>query len=176
MLTLFFIGAGYAVLSLIVGDWLGFDFHPGDLPILSPTVIATFVTVFGGVGYVLLHRTGWPALPVAGVALLGASAVSSAVLFLVVIPLQAAQKGAAPSAKTMIGHTAEVVTPIEPGHLGEIVYLQGGNRHNAPAKTAGSEAIPQGSEVRIIGESAGTFLVESLTASRESNIAKGEVV
>jgi membrane protein implicated in regulation of membrane protease activity len=174
MLVLFFIGVGYAALSLIVGDWLGFDLHPGGLPMLSPTVIATFLTVFGGVGYLLLNEAGWPALPVAGIALLGASAVSSAVLFLVVIPLHAAQKGTASSARAMIGQLAEVITVIEPGRLGEIVYQQGGTRHSAPARTAGEQAIPQGSEVRIVGESAGTFLVESVQETRNSITNMGE--
>ena len=161
MIVLFFIGAGYALLSLVVGDWLGFDFHPGDLPYLSPTVIATFLTVFGGIGYVLLHRTGWPAMPVAGVALLAGLAVSSAVLFLVVIPLHAAQKGTAPSAKDMLGLEAEVVTSIEPGRLGEIVYMQGGFRSSAPAKSADGRAIGQGAIVRIVGETGGTYVVET---------------
>jgi membrane-bound ClpP family serine protease len=162
MIVLFFIGAGYALFSLVFGDWLGFDFHPGDLPFLSPTVIATFLTVFGGVGYMLFHRTGWSAVPVAGISLLFALGVSSAVLFLVVIPLHAAQKGTALSAKAMIGLEAEVVTPIDPGRIGEIVYLQGGTRNSAPARTAHGAAIPQGTSVRIVGETAGTFTVESL--------------
>jgi membrane-bound ClpP family serine protease len=160
MMVLFFMGAGYALLSLVIGDWLGFDFHPGDLPFMSPTVIATFVTVFGGVGYMLLHQTEWSAVAVAGLSLLMALGVSSAILFLVVIPLHAAQKGTARSAKDMIGSEAEVVTSIEFRRLGEIVYLQGGTRHSAPAKAADGAVIPQGTLVRIVGETAGTFVVE----------------
>jgi membrane-bound ClpP family serine protease len=165
MIVLFFIGTGYAIISLAVGDWLGFEFHAGELPFLSPTVIATFLTVFGGIGYMLLHETGWPALPVAAVSLLGGLAVSTAVLFLVVIPLHAAQKGTALSAKAMIGLEAEVITAIEGMRLGEIVYLQGGTRHSAPAKASEGAFIPQGSAVRIVGETAGTFVVESVPAS-----------
>jgi membrane-bound ClpP family serine protease len=162
MIVLFFLGAGYALLSLIVGDWLGFDFNPGELPFLSPTVIATFITVFGGVGYMLLHQTGWSAFPVVGLSLIAALAVSTAVLFLVIVPLHASQKGEAMSAKAMIGLEAEVITSIGPGRLGEIVYLQAGTRHSAPAKTTGGEALSQGSNVRIVSETAGTFVVEAL--------------
>jgi membrane-bound ClpP family serine protease len=168
MLVLFCIGAGYAVLSLVIGDWIGVDLHPGDLPFLSPTVVATFVTVFGGTGYMLLHRTGWTALPVAVLSLLAAVAVSSAVLFLVVIPLHAAEKGAAPSAKHMIGLQAEVITAIESQRLGEIIYLQGGTRNNAPARAVDGSTIGQGAPVRIIGESAGTFVVERMNATPHS--------
>lgn len=164
LIVLFALGAGYALLSLVFGDWLGFDLHPGGLPLLSPTIIATFVTVFGGLGYLLLHETGWPPAAVIGVALIAALGVSTAVLFLVVIPLHAAQKGEAQSAKSMIGLEAEVVTPIEPRRLGEIVYQQGGSRHSAPAKGQGDASLDQGVTVRIVGESAGTFIVEAIDA------------
>jgi len=162
MIVLFGIGVGYAILSAVVGDVFGLDVHTGELPFLSPTIIATFMTVFGGVGYMLHHNTGWAALPVASLSLLVALGVSSAVLFLVVIPLQAAQKGTAMSAKEMIGYEAEVVTTIEVSRLGEIVYEQGGTRHSAPAKTIGDAAIPHGSQVRIVAELAGTFVVEKV--------------
>jgi hypothetical protein len=162
VLVLFAIGVGYAVLSLIVGDVFGLEFHAGELPFLSPTIIATFLTVFGGIGYMLLHNTGWSAVPVAGLSLLTALGVSSAVLFLVVIPLHAAQKGTVLSAKGMIGHEARVITSIEALRLGEIVYEQGGTRHSAPAKAIEEAIIPQGTQVRIVGESAGTFVVEKV--------------
>lgn len=169
MIVLFFIGAGYALLSLVFGDWLGFDLHPGELPFLSPTVIATFLTVFGGIGYMLLHRTGWPAVPVAALSLFFAAGVSAAVMFLVVIPLHAAQKGSALSARDMIGLEAEVAVSIEPDRLGEIVYSQAGTRLSAPAKTAPGKAIPRGAAVRVVGESAGTFVVESWMDPFESD-------
>ncbi|MFC5700583.1 NfeD family protein [Cohnella faecalis] len=161
MLVLFGIGAGYALLSLVFGDWLGFDFHSGDLPYLSPTVIATFLNVFGGIGYMLLNQTDWSMIAVASVSLISALAVSSVVLFAVVLPLHAAQKGMAKSAKAMIGLAAEVVTAIKAPRLGEIVYEQGGTRHSAPAKSAGEPVISQGTSVRIVGEMAGTFVVET---------------
>jgi len=160
MIVLFGIGVGYAILSAVVGDVFGLELHAGELPFLSPTIIATFATVFGGVGYMLFRNTGWSSLPVASLSLLVALGVSSAVLFLVVIPLQAAQKGEAKSVKMMIGLEAEVVTTIEASRLGEIVYEQGGTRHSAPAKTNGGEPIPSGAQVRIVGELAGTFVVE----------------
>jgi membrane-bound ClpP family serine protease len=162
MLVLFGIGAGYALLTLIIGDWFGFHFHTGDLPFLSPTVIATFVTVFGGVGYLISRQTDWPVVLLIGLSVLIALTVSAAVLFLVVIPLHAAEKGSAQSAKAMIGLTGEVVTSIAPRRLGEIVYEQGGARHSAPAKSSDPGGIPQGTEVRIVGEMAGTFRVEHL--------------
>lgn len=162
MMALFIIGVGYAVLTTIVGDVFGVEASVGDLPYLSPTVIATFVTVFGGLGYLLLHHTDLGSISVAGIALLSALGVSSAMLFLVVIPLHAAQKGTALSAKTMIGCPAQVVTSIDAQRVGEIVYEQGGSRHSAPAKAMNSIPIEQGADVRIVGEVSGTFVVEKL--------------
>lgn len=162
MMVLFAVGVGYAVLTTILGDVFGLEAHAGELPFLSPTIIATFVTVFGGIGYLLLHNTDWSAVPVAGLALLVALGVSALVLFLVVLPLYAAQKGVAESAKGMIGSEATVITRIDADRLGEIVYEQGGTRHSAPAKSAEDAGIPHGARVRILDEMAGTFVVEKI--------------
>jgi membrane protein implicated in regulation of membrane protease activity len=162
LLVLFAIGVGYAIITAVIGDLFGLEVHTGELPFLSPTIIATFLTVFGGIGYLLHHGTGWSSVPVAGLSLLCALGVSSAVLFLVVMPLHAAQKGIAQSAKRMIGIEAKVITSIEFMRLGEIVYEQGGTRLSAPAKSNSDAAIPQGSQVRIVDEMAGTFVVEKV--------------
>lgn len=160
MIILFGIGVAYAALTAIVGDLFGMELQTGELPFLSPTIIATFMTVFGGIGYMLQQHTSWSVIPVTSLALLVALGVSSAVLFLVVIPLHAAQKGTAHSSKEMIGLEAKVVISIEALRLGEIVYEQGGTRHNAPAKAVEDATIPQGAQVRILDETAGTFVVE----------------
>jgi hypothetical protein len=173
LIILFAIGVGYAILSAVVGDVFGLEYHTGDLPFLSPTIIATFITVFGGMGYLLLHNTEWSTLFVTGLSVLIALAVSSAVLFLVVIPLYGAQKGVAISAKAMIGCEAKVITSIDGFRLGEIVYEQGGTRHSAPAKGLIDRSIPYGSQVRIVDELAGTFVVEELVTNlhkREGDI------
>jgi membrane-bound ClpP family serine protease len=162
MIVLFAIGAGYAILSAVVGDVFGLEMHAGELPFLSPTIIATFLTVFGGVGYMLLRNTGLTPVPVASLSLLAAIGVSSIVLFMVVIPLQAAQKGTAKSSKEMIGLEAKVIISIEALRMGEIVYEQGGTRHSAPAKAIEDATIPQGAQVRIVDEMAGTFVVEKV--------------
>ncbi len=162
MIVFFGIGVAYAIISAIVGDLLGFAIHAGELPFLSPTIIATFLTVFGGISYMLLHNTDWSPVVVTSLTLLIALGVSSVVLFLVVIPLQAAQKGIAQSSKTMIGCEAQVVTSIEALRMGEIVYVQGGTRHSAPAKAIENAIIAQGSLVRIVDELAGTFVVEKI--------------
>lgn len=159
MLVIFFIGVGYTLFSVIAGDLFGLEMAAGEHPYLSPTVIATFMAVFGGVGYLIVQYTSWSAVLAGGVALLAALGVSSLVLFLIVIPLHAAQNGIALSVKEMIGREAQVITPIENRRIGEIVYEQGGLRHNAPATTMDESDIPSGCQVRITGESAGIFVV-----------------
>jgi membrane-bound ClpP family serine protease len=162
MLILFAIGVGYAIWTTVAGDVFGLEVHAGELPFLSPTIIATFVTAFGGIGYVLLRYTEWTKLTVAALALLLSLMISSAVLFFVILPLYAAEKGEALSANEMIGREAKVVTSIEPLRIGEIVYEQGGIRQSAPARASEESEIPQGAKVRIVDVTAGTFIVTKL--------------
>ncbi|MEX2416487.1 MAG: hypothetical protein WD424_10115 [Paenibacillaceae bacterium] len=58
-LILFIIGLAYAVLTIFVGDIFNIHFNlgGGHLPFISPTTIASFITVFGGSGYFLSEKT-----------------------------------------------------------------------------------------------------------------------
>lgn len=160
-LTLFLLGTVYAVVTVIFGDIFQIDVATGDLPFLSPTTIASFVTVFGGVGYFLSVNTGMNPVIITAISIIGAVMLASLMFFLVVLPLSRAEKSAAASSKGMIGHTAEVITSIESGRIGEIIYDQGGSRLSAPAKLASdSTAVSQGEIVTIIDEISGTFIVE----------------
>lgn len=168
-LLLFAIGVIYAVITIFLGDI--FDFHldfGGQFPFLSPTTIATFVTVFGGCGYVLERNTSWNGVLVAFISF--ASAVVSAILMFlfVMLPLYRAEKSAAKSAREMIGQTAEVVTVIMQGAKGEILYEQGGVRLSAPAMVADGQGIRQGELVRIVDVSSGTFVVEKIGKEKDA--------
>lgn len=164
-LTLFIIGVAYAVLSVIFGDIFDIQFELGaaSLPIISPTTIAAFATVFGGSGYYLSANTGIHPIVIAGLSIMLSLLVTALLFFFVVLPLHNSEKTAAYSEKEMIGKTAEVVTLIEPGSKGEIVYEQGGSRLSAPASSHGqSGTIRQGELVVIVDVVSGTFIVEKL--------------
>jgi membrane protein implicated in regulation of membrane protease activity len=49
----------------------------------------------------------------------------------------------------LIGHAATVITPIAPGAVGEIAYVQGGSRYSAPARSDADAVIASGASVRV---------------------------
>jgi len=155
---LFAIGVIMAVLTILFGDV--FELAGGSTPYLSPTAIAAFITVFGGTGAFLSITGHTPPLLRAVISLVVAVALTSLILFAVILPLYRAEKSAAYSSKDMVGRLAEVITPIEPGMKGEIIYEQGGSRLSAPAKTLQDTRIGQGESVWIMDVIGGTFIVE----------------
>jgi membrane-bound ClpP family serine protease len=161
-LILFLIGIAYAVITIFVGDIFNihFDLGGGHLPFLSPTTIGSFVTVFSGMGYFLTVNTDIQAIVIAIIAIVAAIFISMLMFFFIVLPLHHSDKTAAYSSKDMIGKQAEVITSIEPGSKGEIIYEQGGSRLSAPAMSADEMPIRQGELVTIVGEVSGTFIVE----------------
>ncbi len=163
-LILFLVGFVYAVLTIFVGDIFNihFDLGGGQLPFISPTTIAAFVTVFGGTGYYLSEKTGLSGALISGIAIVIAIIVSGLMFFFVVVPLLNAEKTAAYSAHEMIGRTAEVITIIQDNSKGEIIYEQGGSRLSAPAKSANGLSIKQGEAVTIMDVLSGTFIVQKL--------------
>ncbi len=163
-LILFIIGLVYAVLTVFVGDIFNihFDLGGGQLPFISPTTIAAFVTVFGGIGYYLSEKTGLSGALIGGIAIVIAILVAGLMFFLVVVPLLNAEKTAAYSAHEMIGRTAEVITIIKDDSKGEIIYEQGGSRLSAPAKSINGLSIRQGEAVTIMDVTSGTFIVQKL--------------
>lgn len=155
---LFGVGIVIAVLTILFGDV--FEIATGSVPYLSPSVIAAFMTVFGGTGAFLTTAGIMAPIPSAFISLIVSIVLTSIILFTIILPLHRAQKSAAYSSKEMVGKLAEVITPIEPGTKGEIIYEQGGSRLSAPAKTQRGERIEQGESVWIMDVVGGTFIVE----------------
>ena len=169
-LILFVVGVIYAVITIFLGDI--FDFHfdvgGGSLPFLSPTTIGTFVTVFGGSGYVLSVNTDWNGMLIAAISIVSALFLTALMFLFVMLPLHRSEKSAARSAQDMVGQTAEVVTLIMDGSKGEIIYEQGGVRLSAPARITEGQPVKQGELVRIIGVASGTFIVEKIGMEMET--------
>lgn len=127
---------------------------------LSPTVIASFVTAFGGIG-VILHQfdATRPPLISAPLALLGAFAIACIVLTLLRQLFSHTQSSSESHVSALVGATATVITPIPERGVGEIAYIQGGSRYTAPARVESGAAIPNGSLVRITRVTANQFFV-----------------
>lgn len=129
----------------------GFD-HSGipGLSFFSPTVLAAFVTAFGGLGIIFSQieatKTVWISAPLS---IAGAAGVASAVLWLFNAVFRRTQSSSESRVATLVGHVATVVTPIPANGVGEIAYVQAGTRYSAPARSENGSAIPSGSTVKI---------------------------
>ena len=140
---------------------IGTGGHEVSLLSLSPIAIATFITSFGGIG--LIATLGFRVGDVPSVvwAVIGSTVVAIASHFAFFYFFIAPQASSALQAGDMIGHIAEVITPIPATSVGEVAYVAMGERHTATARTADGTAIPRGSTVTI-ERIAGTLLIVKL--------------
>lgn len=116
---------------------------------LSGTVVATFITGFGGGGTLAHYQLEWGLIPgllmatVAGALLAGAAFAVLDLLF------SRTQAGSEFATHQIVGRTAEVITPIGADRSGEIAYMVKGQRERAAARSIDGTAIPRGGSVVI---------------------------
>lgn len=161
----FGVGVGYTVIAFLLGEVINiFDFDTdidfgGTVSPLKPSVIAAFITVFGGSG-LLLTRV----LPLYGTlplsALLGA-AVAFLMYRFVIVPLAKAQNTSAVEIQSLIGHAAKVTEKIFQGGYGQITYYVNGNTYSSPAKAEDGSQIDRGAGVEIIYIQDNTYYVRA---------------
>ena len=116
----------------------------------SPTVIASFITAFGGFG-IIFHQipfthNPWASAPLA---VLGGLLTASGVLWLLRQLFLKTQSSSESKVGKLIGVTATVITPIPEKGVGEIAYVQGGTRYTAPARCEADPALANGKLVKI---------------------------
>lgn len=165
-------------------DIPGVDLHPGEpdihfeLPFshdvshdvdhpevglspLSPIVIATFITTFGGTG--LLVNAVTLLSPVWGLLISTVSGLGlSGVMFLFYTRvLLAAQGSSEVLAGELVGMSAETTTPIPGDAVGEIALVVRGARARHPARSANGQAIPRGVMVEIVEEAGNVVIVRT---------------
>lgn len=160
----FGVGVGYAALSFLLGEVIGlFDFDSdfdltGDgISPLKPSVVAAFLTVFGGAGFLLIRRTDL--LTAVSVASLLALAVSYLMYRYIIVPLHRAQNTSAVEKQSLIGHQATVTELIPQGRFGKITYYVNGNTYSAPAKAEDGNEITRSSAVEIVSIDRNTYYV-----------------
>ncbi len=154
----FAFGLGYAIVVGVAGHFFGgngADAHMDvgtDLPLspLSPTIIATFLTGFGGGGmlansyFQMAVGKGALVAILTGVLLSGGTYVALFVLF------RETQAGSEFSIDDMIGRTVQIITPIPKGGTGEVALEAKGTRINGPARSVDGRAIPRNAAVTIV--------------------------
>jgi len=116
---------------------------------LSPVTIATFATSFGGIG-LILEEVGAPgalSIPLAGAS---GFVVAGAVFYVFYLVFRVTQSTSAVSPRQVLGKPAEVITAIPKDGVGEIAYVLGGRRFNAPARSEDGHPIPRHASVVVL--------------------------
>jgi membrane-bound ClpP family serine protease len=154
----FAIGLGYAVFVGLAGHMfggdVGHDVHMDvgtDLPLspLSPTVIATFLTGFGGGGMLANSYLGLSIGKGVLVAILTGILLSGGTYTILLVMFRSTQAGAEYSIDEMVGRVVEIITPIPENGIGEIALVVKGTRVTGPARSLCGKAISRNTPVVI---------------------------
>lgn len=136
---------------------------PG-ISFFSPTVLACFITAFGGCGLILSRieatKNVWISAPISAMAGGVMALLAFAIFNFMFKHTQSSSEGRVAS---LVGQTASIITPIPPNGVGEIAYIQGGCRYTAPARTESGTPVPAGKPVKITRIIGTEYYVEILT-------------
>lgn len=159
-------GLLFAMVSVFFGHFFGHSGHvagsgghveagadvsdaPG-MSIFSPTIIASFVTAFGGFGMVFSQFPATsPALISAPLSIGGGCVIAGVMYFFFGMLFRHTQSSSESRVGALVGAEATVITPITENGVGEIAYVAGGSRYTAPARAEENAAIGNGQTVRI---------------------------
>jgi hypothetical protein len=194
--ALFFLGVGYAIFVAVTGGLGGGDVPGADIDVpggaeiggadlpaagldapdvnvspLSPITIASFVTIFGGLGVITLQFTDvdprWSLLIATAGALLG-----SGLMFLfysrILIGSQATTQV---QRRELIGLEAEVSVPIGENNAGQVSYVTKAGRMFSTARSLDGRPIARGQFVRIVRVMGPQVLVQASTPEAEDPAA-----
>lgn len=188
-LVFFLLGIGYAVVAVLLGQVIGDHGngggaagtthltggeHSGGHPLggdvggesmptispLSPVTIATFATAFGGTGLVL-DRIGLPGFLSVLLAAAAGGMIAAAIFYLFYRVFRRTQSTSGVSARQAIGREAEVIVTIPENGVGEIAYVLGGRRFNAPARAEDGTGLQCRSSVVIVSRTGAVFVVRA---------------
>jgi hypothetical protein len=130
-------------------DSADFDHGGVKVPSLSPITIASFVTAFGAFGIIstlLFEAPGnWSLLWAALGGLITGAITHFAYFYLLIKP----QGSSEVTIRDIIGATAEVITPIPEGSVGEVAFVAQRGRVTYTAKSVGGQPISKGTTVTI---------------------------
>lgn len=146
----FFGGSGHVVGS---GGHVEAGGDSSDAPgmsIFSPTVIASFITAFGGFGLIFSQFAATkPAIVSAPLSLFGGVAVAGAMYCFFGAIFRHTQSSSESHVAALLNSEATVITPISANGVGEIAYVVGGTRYTAPARAEDGFFIGNGQTVKI---------------------------
>jgi len=157
-LLCYLIGLGYAIFVGLAGHLFGghdvaVHMDVGtDLPLspLSPTVISTFLTGFGGGGMLANSYFGLSRGKGVVVAILTGVLLSGGTFGVLAILFKNTQAGSEYAIADMVGRIVQVITPIPENGTGEVAVVVKGTRINGPARSADGKGIPKNTPVTIM--------------------------
>jgi membrane protein implicated in regulation of membrane protease activity len=138
----------------------------------SPMIVAMFFTCFGLSGVVLTKPIPIGVFSLLPSVVLGVGgAWSSMSLFNKLFAATEASSEA--EVWRLVGHEAQVITPIPAGGVGEIQYVARGSTFSAPARTADGEPAGRGTTVTIVDASKAIFTVRKSVEERFRDLERG---
>ncbi len=160
----FFVGFFYALISSALSYFFGggHDVHHGDvghgggdhgdaaISVLSPTIVAAFISGFGGTGILVTSLTTWSVLPGAVTSIAGGLFLAFSAFFLLGLLYSRTQGGSEYQTSELAGLPAEIITAIPENGYGEIAYNTKGTRTNAPACSLDGQPIARHTPVVIV--------------------------
>ena len=175
-------------LTVVAGSWLfghhgGHGGHAGpghgdaSLPLLSPTVLAVFVGMFGAGGLLfsdVLHL-GWPWHLLGA---LGTSIVSAlSVAFVMMKLFEHSETNSVSRFEELVGREVEVTVAMKGGDVGEVAFDAAGTRQTALARSASGEPLAAGARVRVARLVEGVLVVlPAETSEVEAPLPRGTPV
>ena len=176
----FAVGLGYAIFVGVAGHLFGGDAGDAhmdigtDLPMspLSPTVIATFLTGFGGGGMLANSYFQMSVGKGVLVAIMSGIMLSGGTYTVLFFLFRETQAGAEFSLDDMVGRTVQVITTIPEGGTGEIAVEAKGSRTNGPAKSVDGRAISRNAAVTVVRVVGNLYYVQELNPNAENTQAQ----
>ena len=137
---------------------------------LSPITIATFITVFGGIGVLCLQFFEVDPKLSLVFATIGGLACAALMFVFYSRFLIGSQSSTQVSQAELIGVEAEVTVPIGETALGQVTYVTKAGRMSSMAHSVDGKAIPRGQFVQIVRTVGPQVLVRPLPVESEEEV------
>lgn len=152
-------GVILTVLYIFVGEVLEGMMEIGDGGI-NPITVIGYITMVGGLGYVMETITFMNSGTILIVNLLLSLIVVALVNFFIIVPIKRSEKNTSYSIQELKGTTGEVFTTIPAEGFGEVVIPRTHGTISKPAKSFDRENLPEGTKILVIDiDEEGVFLV-----------------
>ncbi|WP_151737806.1 protease [Paenibacillus tengchongensis] len=164
------LGVIFAVVSVLLGDWIG-DALDGitdalSIDFVNPAVLAGGVTVFGGAGILLTRYTGLEQGAVLALSLLIAAFMGLILYLAVIRPTRNSETSTGFSMAELAGRIGEVTVPVPAQGYGEIMVKFGASNSLHTAASFDRLPLPAGSRAVVVEVREGVALVSEFDDKR----------